>query len=142
MPATLPETLRARIVVADRDTCCYCHTSAANSGIPLSLDHIQPTSKGGTTTFENVCLCCRPCNEFKSDLSTAEDPLTGERVSLFHPRQQRWQDHFAWSADASMQDGLTATGRATVAALRMNRPLLVAARRRWFVVGWHPPAGD
>ena len=35
--------------------------------------------------------------------------------------------------------GITAVGRATVQALKLNRSTLVAARRRWVEVGWHPP---
>jgi hypothetical protein len=30
-------------------------------------------------------------------------------------------------------------GRATVIALRMNNPVIVATRKRWFSIGWHPP---
>ena len=35
--------------------------------------------------------------------------------------------------------GLTATGRATIAALRLNNPEIVAARSLWVQAGWHPP---
>ncbi len=142
MSAQVPAILAERVRAADRDTCCYCCTTVANSGMPLSFDHVEPRSLGGPTTFENVCQSCRPCNEFKSDTRHAEDPLTGERVKLFHPRRQSWRDHFAWSADASKIEGLTSTGRATVVALRLNRQALVAARRRWWMVGWHPPADE
>jgi hypothetical protein len=37
-------------------------------------------------------------------------------------------------------EGTTAIGRETVVTLRMNHALIVAARRRWCAVGWHPPA--
>lgn len=142
MGAAIPADLRARIDAADRRVCCYCRTSEANSGVPLSYDHIEPRSRGGVTSLENVCLCCRPCNEFKSDVTDAEDPWTGERVHLFHPRRQAWRDHFAWSADTTKIEGLTPTGRATVIALRMNRSMLVAARSRWCWAGWHPPTAE
>lgn len=142
MGASVSAGLREQIQRADRDICCYCRTSVANSGIPLSFDHIVPRAAGGMTTFENVCLCCRPCNEFKSNLAEAVDPLTGERAALFHPRRQVWAEHFNWSADASRIEGRTAAGRATVVALRLNRSLLVAARRRWMILGWHPPESD
>ena len=46
---------------------------------------------------------------------------------MFHPRRQRWRDHFRW--DGFRIVGLTPTGRATVAALQMNRPLILAIRR-------------
>lgn len=131
--------LRQQVEQADRARCCYCLTQAVNSGIPLSVDHILPRVQGGPTTFENVCLACRPCNEFKSAVTEAVDPLTGRQVSLFHPRQQSWIDHFVWSEDASRIEGQTPVGRATVLALRMNRPIVVVARRRWVSAGWHPP---
>jgi hypothetical protein len=69
----------------------------------------------------------------------AIDPLTGEKVPLFNPRTQRWDDHFAWSADAIRVEGMTPVGRATVVALRMNHATIVAARARWVRSGWHPP---
>jgi len=41
-----------------------------------------------------------------------------------------------------MIEGRTAVGRATVTALNMNHPDIVAARRLWIEVGWHPPADN
>ncbi|WP_437946418.1 HNH endonuclease [Sorangium sp. So ce296] len=140
MSTYVSELLRSRIEEADRRRCQYCLTSEANSGIPLTYDHITPISKGGPTSFENVCLACRPCNEFKAGATESVDPLTGEVVPLFNPRLHRWSDHFTWSVDATRVEGVTPFGRATVIALRMNRPTIVAARRRWAEVGWHPPA--
>jgi len=139
MAVYLPEALRARIETEDRRACRYCLTTEANSGIPLTHDHIQPVSRGGATSFENVCLACRPCNEFKADVMTAVDPVTGETVPLFNSRAQAWREHFAWSDDATRVEGTTAIGRATAIALRMNRPGIVAARGRWTRAGWHPP---
>lgn len=139
MSAYIPDGLRSQIQQADRQSCCYCLTTEANSGIPMTFDHIQPRSKSGATSFENVCLACRTCNEYKSDSTEAEDPLTGEVVSLFNPRTQQWSEHFTWSPDVTRVEGVTAVGRATVAALRMNNPVVAAARYRWAINGWHPP---
>src|SRR5207247_9407199 len=97
VPASIPEALRARVHAADRGRCAYCRTSEANSGIPLTIDHIQPHAQAGSTVFENLCLACRTCNEFKADTTQAPDPLSGERTPLFHPRRQAWTEHFAWS---------------------------------------------
>nr|WP_277882007.1 hypothetical protein [Leptolyngbya sp. FACHB-541] len=36
-------------------------------------------------------------------------------------------------------EGQTPVGRATIAALRMNNSVIVAARSRWVISGWHPP---
>jgi hypothetical protein len=35
--------------------------------------------------------------------------------------------------------GKTSIGRATIAAVRLNRVDLVEARRGWGSAGWHPP---
>jgi HNH endonuclease len=136
----IPESLKNQIEVTDKRRCCYCLTSEANSGIPMTFDHILPRSKGGATTFENLCFACRTCNEFKSDLTAAVDALTGEIVTLFNPRTQQWTDHFTWSQDSTRVEGLTPIGRATVAALRMNNPIVFAARDRWVISGWHSPS--
>lgn len=138
MSAYISESLKTQIRECDCHRCCYCLTSEANSGLPMSFDHIHPQSKGGNTSFENVCLACRSCNEYKSDLTAAPDPLTGEIVPLFNPRAQQWSEHFAWSLDATRVEGQTPVGRAMIAALRMNNPVIVAARSRWVISGWHP----
>ncbi|HEY9849629.1 MAG TPA: HNH endonuclease signature motif containing protein [Leptolyngbyaceae cyanobacterium] len=139
MSTYVPESLRNQISQTDRARCCYCLTSEANSGIPMTYDHVKSISKGGETTFENVCLACRSCNEFKSDATEAVDPVTGETLPLFNPRRQTWSEHFTWSADGTIIEGLTAIGRATIVRLRMNNLVILAARRRWTVCGWHPP---
>lgn len=97
---------------------------------------------GGETTFDNLCLACHACNEFKGAQSMATDPTTEKSVSLFHPRQQRWRDHFRWSQEGTHIIGITATERATVSTLHMNHPDIIRARRRWINVGWHPPQDD
>ena len=119
--------------------CGYCLSDEVLTGLPLSIDHIVPVAAGGPTTRENLWLACRPCNEFKGTRTHAEDPGTGETVPLFNPRTQDWHAHFAWSDDKTHIIGLTPTGRATVIALQLNRPILVKARRRWVMAGWHPP---
>jgi hypothetical protein len=140
MSSYIPTRLREQIEQAGCGQCSYCQTQEANSGIPLSFEHIVPRSKGGSTTFENVCLACRPCNEFKSASTDGIDSLTETKVTLFNPRLQVWAKHFSWSEDGTKVKGNTATGRVTVMVLRMNHAAIVAARRRWVLSGWHPPA--
>jgi len=135
----LSVSLRARVDAADRGFCRYCLSSEANSGLSMTYDHILPRSMGGQDLFENVCLACRRCNEAKSDRLEGVDPSSGDTVALFHPRQQRWAEHFVWEQGGSRVEGLSATGRATVAALRMNDWIIVKARERWVLSGWHPP---
>lgn len=139
MSAYVPSDLKAQIRQVDRRRCCYCLTTEDNSGIPMSFEHIYPRSKGGVTAFQNLCLACRPCNEFKGDTTEGKDDRTGETVPLFNPRTQVWSEHFAWSQDGTQLEGLTPVGRVTVIMLRINHAAIVRARRRWVLGGWHPP---
>jgi len=57
-------------------------------------------------------------------------------VSIFNPRQQKWKEHFTWN-DVQLF-GLSATGRATVEALNLNRPIMLAIRSEEKLLGRHP----
>lgn len=138
----IPASLRRRVVAESHHQCAYCHTPTSITGAPLVIDHIIPEAAGGKAVWQNLCVACHSCNEFKGAQRRAADPLTGRRTRLFHPRQQQWIEHFRWSADGSEILGLTPVGRATVAALNMNHSQVVEARRRWTIVGWHPPQED
>jgi hypothetical protein len=106
----------------------------------MELEHLIPEARGGKTEEMNLWLACARCNGHKADRIVATDPDTDRVVRLFNPRRQTWKKHFKWSAEGDHIIGTTATGRATVAALQLNRPALVLARRAWVAVGWHPPA--
>lgn len=139
MSTYLPADLHTRLRDADDHRCAYCLTAEATTGQPMTVDHIVPRSQGGASQFENLCFACRRCNEFKAGRTHADDPLSGVRVPLFHPRRDVWTEHFMWDESGILLLGLTPTGRATIPALNMNNPIIVAARRRWVGVGWHPP---
>jgi len=49
-----------------------------------------------------------------------------------------WSEHFAWNEASLHILGLTAIGRATVVALKMNNFVIVDARRNWVRLGWRP----
>jgi hypothetical protein len=66
------------------------------------------------------------------------DPLTGRTVPLFNPRRDRWRQHFRWSADRLRILGRTDAGRATVAALNMNRTGATVIRAMLLELQLHP----
>jgi hypothetical protein len=131
--------LRQRVAETSRYRCGYCLTSQRIIGPLLEVDHYIPESRGGDSEEENLWLACPMCNGHKSDRIDAIDPESQAVVPIFNPRLQRWAEHFAWTEDGTVVQGLTAIGRATVAALQMNHPDIVAARQLWVSVGWHPP---
>lgn len=138
----IPQPLRRRVIAAGGGRCSYCNSLTAITGARFVIDHIIPDAAGGLTVWENLCLSCHSCNEFKGSRQHGADPLTGRVMPLFHPRRQRWRRHFRWSGDGTNVVGITPTGRATVVALQMNHPDIVEARSRWTAVGWHPPVED
>ncbi len=141
----VPAWLRERVAAQARHCCGYCLTAEVVTGAPLVIDHLIPEALGGPTEEDNLWLACNQCNLHKGDRATARDPLTEAWVPLFNPRRQAWAEHFRWAAAGDEIVGLTPVGRATVQALRLNRPLLVRARcgwvraGGWVQAGWHPP---
>ena len=89
--------------------------------------------------MSNLAFACQGCNGHKYTSMQAPDPLDGKVVSLFHPRQDDWADHFTWSVDYTRVVGVTPAGRATVEKLRLNRVELVNLRRVLRAQGEHPP---
>ena len=122
--------------------CAYCRTAEVLSVAIFEFEHIVPRAAGGAAAFDNLCFSCPTCNRYKSDLVLAPDPVTLNEVALFHPQQQRWLEHFSWNEDATLIVGLTPTGRATIAALKMNRPQMIRVRKMWVAMDEHPPDLD
>ena len=134
-------TAQQKKAVAERAKgCCeYCRSQARFAIQPFSLEHILPLSKGGETTLDNLALACQGCNNHKYNKTEVRDSVSGEIVSLYHPRQQRWLEHFAWDDDFTLVSGLTPTGRITVEALQLNREGVVNLRRILYAIREHPP---
>jgi hypothetical protein len=127
--------------VADRARgCCeYCWSQAQFSPDSFSVEHIVPRSRGGTSELSNLALSCQGCNNRKYINLEALDRVTGEVVSLYHPRQHLWSDHFTWTPDYLLILGLSPTGRATVEKLQLNRAGVINLRRILHAFGEHPP---
>lgn len=109
----------------------------ALQGATFHLEHIVPRSRGGDSSLENLAWACPACNLHKSDRVTFDDPLTGTRAALFHPRSDRWSDHFRWNGH--LVEPLTAIGRATVAALDLNHARRIQIRRAEAMFDLFPP---
>lgn len=139
MSVYVPADLRRRVRDRFANCCAYCGTAERLTVAIFEIEHVLPRSAGGETVFGNLCLACPTCNRYKADRTGAIDPDTQVDVPLFSPHLDAWADHFAWNDDAIEITGLTPTGRATIAALRMNRPQLIRVRRMWVAMGDHPP---
>lgn len=92
----------------------------------------MPLAKGGLEESSNWALACRACNLRKSDAIDGSDPFTNQRMPLFNPREQSWEDHFKVYGEPPFRlEGKTPTGRATIERLQMNTPLQLAAQAQW-----------
>ncbi len=54
---------RENVYVRDRRRCQYCGRIVPRP--EATYDHVVPRSQGGKTLWENVVICCVPCNQRK-----------------------------------------------------------------------------
>jgi 5-methylcytosine-specific restriction endonuclease McrA len=54
---------RENVYTRDHGACQYCATKVSRAD--ATYDHVIPRSQGGQTTWENVVICCTPCNQKK-----------------------------------------------------------------------------
>lgn len=108
--------------------CEYCRLPQSSQEAAFHVDHIKPRSAGGPTAENNLALACVTCSLRKAARTHARDRVSKKSVPLFHPRLDHWGDHFSWDRGCRLF-GRTPTGRATIAALGMNRPAVVAIRQ-------------
>ena len=135
----IPVDVARRVREAARHRCGYRLSPQHLVLARLEIEHINPVARGGSDDESNLWLSCPLCNRHKADRTSATDPETGAVVPLFHPRQQRWSEHFRWTEDGLRIVGRTPTGRATVAALHLDDdPDALIVRSDWVLAGWHP----
>lgn len=65
---------RWSIYARDNFTCAYCNVFFHNKKL-LSIDHINPVSKGGKDTWENLITSCLTCNQKKADRTIEESKI-------------------------------------------------------------------
>ncbi len=122
----IPETLR-RLVFDRAAGCCeYCRLSQDDSFLPHEVDHIISEKHRGMTVEDNLCLSCFDCNRHKGSDIASLDLETGQLTPLFHPRHDRWADHFR--LDGPRLVPLTAVGRVTEYLLALNSAEQLARR--------------
>ena len=116
--------------------CEYCRMHQSLQGASFHVEHIIPRSLGGKDDLDNLAWACPRCNLTKSDRLTATDPETKAEVPLFHPRRDRWEEHFAWQEYTLV--GLTAVGRGLIAAFGLNHERRCRIRQAEEVFGLFP----
>ena len=76
---------RKNLFKRDRYTCQYCGVQPGPEA--LTIEHVVPRAKGGTSTWENCVLACIPCNKRKADRTPTEAGMKLRTV----PRKPSWK---------------------------------------------------
>jgi len=124
IPASIARQVRDRA----GNVCEYCRLPQSMQEAAFHINHIHPRVAGGKTVPPNLALACVSCSLRKGARTQARDPRTQDCVPLFNPRLDNWTSHFGWTRTWRVR-GKTKSGRATIAALAMNRIEVVRIRR-------------
>lgn len=118
--------LKARVQRRAAFRCEYCHFPERFSELHFQLDHIRAEQHGGPAVMENLAWCCLRCNKHKGPNLPGFDAKTRRVVRLFHPRLDKWEQHFAWKGPLLV--GVICIGRVTVSVVDCNHPDALLAR--------------
>lgn len=122
---SVPPDIREAVRQQAQYACEYCGVTETDTGGALTIDHFQPRTHGGAHTLENLLYCCQRCNQYKASYW----PGQPQELHLWHPRRETMVQHLLLLADGTLYP-ITAVGAFTLQRLRLNRPPLVAHRRR------------
>ena len=94
---------RRNIYLRDRNICQFCGKRFPTS--ELSLDHVIPRSRGGTSTWTNLVCACTTCNARKGARTPAEAGMAiiraprkvAAHAQLIHVQHESWA-HFVSEA--------------------------------------------
>jgi 5-methylcytosine-specific restriction endonuclease McrA len=96
-PRTAVRLTRRNLMFRDAHECQYCGRRPPVRD--LNIDHVQPRSRGGPDTWENLVTACRVCNLRKgwktpeeANMHLARKPFRpkwtmGAQILLVHPRK-------------------------------------------------------
>jgi hypothetical protein len=116
--------------------CEYCLIHESDTYLGTAVDHVISEKHGGPTTEDNLAFACQPCNRAKGSDIASVIPGSAELVRLFHPRRDRWSDHFALVGFEII--GITPVGEATARILDFNSPRRLAERQASIEEGSFP----
>ncbi len=123
MDAALRDFVRHRA----NNRCEYCRLHQRQTPLfTFHIEHVRAKQHGGTDDPFNLALACNRCNRTKGPNLSSVDPVTGQLVRLFNPREDTWNVHVVFQGVPI--EGRTPEGRATVELLKMNEPKRVRTR--------------
>lgn len=91
VPEPTPALTNVALFARDHWLCLYC--GADGRRLPLTRDHVLPTSKGGRDVWENVVSACIHCNSKKG----GRTPQQAGMPLLAVPFRPSWVEHLILS---------------------------------------------
>jgi hypothetical protein len=136
MSSYVPADLRRLVGTRSQGLCDYCLLHEDDMFYGCQVEHIIAEKHGGLTTAENLAAACVFCNRAKgTDIATIS-PATGHLCRLFHPRQDRWSDHFR--VDGTIISGISDVGESTAMLLGFNLTDRLLEREALAAIGRFP----
>ncbi len=130
------EELRRLVSARAEGLCEYCLIHADDTFFGCEVDHVISRKHGGRTEEENLALACLFCNRQKGTDIASVLPGSDELVRLFHPRKDRWGEHFR--LEGSIIRPLTPVGEVTANILRFNTGDRLLERQLLIAIGRYP----
>lgn len=106
-------------------------------GTVFHVEHIIPRTLGGNDDLTNLAWSFPGCNLTNANRTLITDPVTGQKVRVFHPRLDQWTEHLFWEGYDLV--GRTPIGRALVEAFNLNHPRRIRVRHVEARFGLFPP---
>ena len=113
--------------------CEYCRLPQEAYDLTFHVEHIVASQHQQNDDPSNLAFACDRCNLHKGTNLATIDHQTGDRVDVFNPRKDSWDEHFSFVGAEIV--GLTPTGRATARLLHMNSERRLLLRKRLFAAG-------
>ena len=129
----VPAQLRRQVAENARDCCEYCLQPELFSLGVHQIDHVIAEKHGGKTLLRNLAFACNRCNIYKGSDIASIDPETEITTRLYHPRRDRWSDHFQLQEEVLVP--LTDIARTTVWLLQLNSAYRLRERKTWLASG-------
>ena len=93
----ISKTLRFEVFKRDMFACQHCGRKTPD--VLLDVNHIEPTSKGGTNDLQNLITSCKECNSGKSDRTLADTTVIDmqrEQLEELQKRKEQMEMMFQW----------------------------------------------
>ena len=136
MASDITDELRAKVALRAHRRCEYCLIHEDDAWFAHQVDHIVSRKHGGGSDFENLAYACVVCNRNKGTDVASVEPRTERVVRLFHPRHDRWSDHFR--LDGEFIEPFTEIGQVTIRLLQINIAERIVERRILQQLGSYP----